>query len=327
MPPEPTPGGAASLRIVSAADLDALLDFPRLIAKLREAFAGSTVVPPRHHHGIGDKGEAVHLLMPAWTDEVPGAGYLGTKIVNVFRGNGRLGLPAVLGSYLLQSGESGMPLALMDGTRLTQWRTAAASGLAADFLARTDSRRLLMVGSGALAPFLVDAHAAVRPIEHVTAWNRRRAGAETFAETLRQRGFDASVSDDLESAVQAADIVSCATLATEPLVQGEWLRPGQHLDLVGAFTFGMREADDEALRRARVYIDTEDAIHEGGDVAIAVRDGTIASEQIVGTLHDLCRGAVQGRRGATDLTLFKSTGTALEDLAAATLVWDRLATG
>lgn len=324
MPPDPTPDSAASLRVVSAADLDALLDFPRLIAKLREAFAGRTVVPARHHHGIGDQDEAVHLLMPAWTEGVPGAGYLGTKIVNIFRGNGRLGLPAVLGSYLLHSGESGAPLALMDGTRLTHWRTAAASGLAADYLARPDSRRLLMVGAGALAPFLVDAHAAVRPIEQVTVWNRRREGAEILAETLRHRGFDASVSDDLESAVRAADVISCATLATEPLVQGAWLQPGQHLDLVGAFTFGMREADDEVLRRARVYIDTEDAIHEGGDVAIAVRDGAIASEQIVGTLHDLCRGAERGRRSATDLTLFKATGTALEDLAAATLVWERL---
>lgn len=325
MPPDPSAGGATSLRVLSAVDLDDILDFPGLITALREAFSGRTIVPSRHHHALGEQGEAVHLLMPAWTDGVPGAGYLGTKIVNVFRGNGRLGLPAVLGSYLLQSGESGAPLAIMDGTRLTHWRTAAASGLAADFLARPDSRRLLMVGAGALAPFLVEAHAAVRPIEQVTVWNRRRAGAEALAETLRLRGFDARVSEDLASDVQAADIISCATLATEPLVRGAWLQPGQHLDLVGAFTFEMREADDEALRRSRVYIDTADAIHEGGDVAIAIRASVIAPEEIAGTLPDLCRGSAHGRGGAADLTLFKSTGTAIEDLAAATLVWKRLA--
>ena len=326
MPPEQ--GGAATgpLLVVSAETIDRALDFARLIEALRTAFVGDMVAPPRHHHTVGAEGHAIHLLMPAWTGGSPGPGaFLGTKIVNVFRDNARLGMSAVLGSYLLQSGETGAPLAVMDGTRLTYWRTAAASGLAADYLARRDSRNLLMVGSGALAPFLVRAHAAVRPIEQIRVWNHRRAGAEALVVALSARGIAASVADDLEAAVRGADVISCATLSSAPLVRGDWLSAGQHVDLVGAFTFAMREVDDTALRRARVFIDTDDATEEGGDVAIAIRDGAIPREAIQATLHQLCRGERSGRVGNDDLTLFKSTGTAIEDLAAAILVWERLA--
>ena len=313
------------LRLVSAEEIDCVLDFPRLVAALRTAFAGGLTAPARHHHEIGPNHQAMHLLMPAWTTDTPGPdAYLGTKIVNVFRGNAALGLPAVLGSYLLQSGASGAPIALMDGTRLTHWRTAAASALAADYLARPDSRHLLVVGAGALAPFLVRAHAAVRPIERVTVWNHRRAGAEALAGRLDGLGFSVVVADDLAPAVAAADVVSCATLSTAPLVLGRWLLPGQHIDLVGAFTFAMREADDEALRRASVFVDTEDAQHEGGDVAIALRDRVLAPADIRGTLHALCSGQAAGRTARSELTLFKSTGAAIEDLAAAMLVWTSL---
>ncbi len=325
MPPDATAAKLDPLRVFSSEAIDGALDFPRLIAALRAAFTGRMVAPQRHHHALGSAHAAIHLLMPAWTGDAPAAGaYLGTKIVNVFRDNRALGLPAVLGSYLLQSGESGAPLAIMDGTRLTHWRTAAASGLAADFLARQDSRHLLMVGAGALAPFLVASHAAVRPIERVTVWNHRLAGAEALAETLRARGFAATAASDLETAVQTADVISCATLSTAPLVHGDWLRPGQHVDLVGAFTLSMREVDDAALRRARIYVDTEDAMDEGGDVAIAMRDGAIGREDIVATLHQLCRGERAGRTTDAETTLFKSTGSAIEDLAAAMLVWESL---
>lgn len=159
------------MRLVSATEIDQSLDFPSLIAALAQAFCGGTVTPMRHHHAIehADGTVGTHLLMPAWApQDTQGVAYLGTKIVNVFPGNGRHGLPAVLGVYVLQSGTTGEPLASMDGTRLTHWRTAAASALAAQFLARGDARRLLIVGAGALAPFLVRAHASVRPIEEVT---------------------------------------------------------------------------------------------------------------------------------------------------------------
>jgi ornithine cyclodeaminase len=315
------------MRWVSAAEIDEVLEFPALIDALARAFVGGFVAPKRHHHAIerADAATATHLLMPAWTtQDTPDGAWLGAKIVNIFPDNGRRGLPAVLGLYVLQSGETGAPLAAMDGARLTHWRTAAASALAARFLARSDARRLLMVGSGALAPFLVRAHAAVRPIDEVAVWNHRRAGAERLAASLEGQGWRIRIADDLESAAREADVISCATLSAAPLIAGAWLTPGQHLDLVGAFNLDMREADDEALRRARVFVDTDAALVEGGDVALALRGGAIDRAHVLGDLGALCRGA-PGRSGAQEITLFKSVGASLEDLAAAMLVWRKLA--
>ncbi|MGA2042480.1 MAG: ornithine cyclodeaminase family protein [Roseiarcus sp.] len=316
------------MRLVSAGEIDAALDFPALIDALALAFAGGTIAPARHHHAIARASgvAASHLLMPAWTGEdAPGGAYLGVKIVNVFPANGALGLPAVLGVYVLQSGATGEPLAVLDGARLTHWRTAAASALAARFLAREDARRLLIVGAGALAPFLARAHAAVRPIEEVTIWNHRPAGAERLAASLAGEGWAVAVAADLEQAARDADVISCATLSAAPLILGAWLRPGQHLDLVGAFNLAMREADDEALRRSRVFVDTDAALSEGGDVALALRAGAIDPAHVVADLGALCRGAA-GRTGLDEITLFKSVGAALEDLAAAMLVWRNLPT-
>jgi ornithine cyclodeaminase/alanine dehydrogenase-like protein (mu-crystallin family) len=314
------------MRLVLATEIDAALDFPSLIDALAAAFRGGTIAPARHHHAIARKGaDATHLLMPAWTGpDAEGGAYLGVKIVNVFPDNGARNLPAVLGTYILHSGETGAPLAAMDGTRLTHWRTAAASALAARFLARADARKLLIVGAGALAPFLARAHAAVRPIEEVTIWNRRAAGAEKLVASLGGQSWRVRVAENLEEAVRAADVISCATLSKAPLIEGAWLRPGQHVDLVGAFNLEMREADDEALRRARIFIDTESALSEGGDVAVALRSGAIERADVIADLGALCRGGA-GRTAANEITLFKSVGAALEDLAAAMLVWRKLA--
>ena len=315
------------MRVVGAEDLDRHLAFPALVAALADAFRGGFAAPTRHHHHMGpeDGPGATHLLMPAWSAGTPRPGaYVGTKIVDVFPDNGRLGLPAVMGVYVLQSGETGAPLAVLDGTRLTHWRTAAVSALGADLLAPPHAARLLLVGSGALAPMLARAHAALRPVSQVAVWNHRPAGAARLAAELRAGGLPAEAVTDLEAAVRAADIVSCATLSTAPLIRGAWLRPGQHLDLVGAFTMGMREADDEALRRARVVVDTPAALTEGGDVAVAIRDGALAREAVV-DLGALCRGEAPGRGSPEEITLFKPVGTAIADLATAILAWERVA--
>jgi ornithine cyclodeaminase len=321
MPPETSQGLAA--RVLAGEEIDRLLDMPGLIEALSAAFRGGIVVPVRHHHEIRHgSAHATHLLMPAWTETAPGPqAFIGTKIANIFPDNAARGLPAVFAAYVLQSGETGAPLAVLDGTRLTLWRTGAASGLAARFLARRDAARLTMVGAGALAPFLVRAHAAVRPIARVTLWNRRREGAERLAAALAGSPWEISVADDLDEAVRQADIISCATLAEAPLVRGAWLSAGTHLDLVGAYNLATREADDEAVRRARVFIDTAAAKTEGGDVALALRGGAIPESHVVGDLADLCTGRKSGRGDPDEITLFKSVGTAIEDLAAAMLVW------
>jgi ornithine cyclodeaminase/alanine dehydrogenase-like protein (mu-crystallin family) len=315
------------MRLINAEDLDERLDFPALIDALAEAFRGGFVAPTRHHHAIERPGAAAatQLLMPAWTTGARGGdAFIGAKIVSVFPDNATRGLPAVHGLYVLQSGDTGAPLAAMDGARLTLWRTAAASALAARFLVRSDARRLLMVGAGALAPFLIRAHRAVRPIAEVAIWNHRRAGAERLAAALAGEGLRVAIADDLQAAARQADVISCATLTSAPLIKGAWLKAGQHVDLVGAFSLQMREVDDEALKRARVFVDTEAALHEGGDVAAALMSGAIDKTHVVADLAALCAGA-KGRGGPEEITLFKSVGSAIEDLAAAMLVWKRMA--
>lgn len=312
------------MRIVGAEDLDRLLDVPALIDAIGDAFASEIVVPVRHHHEMG-KGDtpATHLLMPAWTvGRSPN--FLGTKVVNVFPTNAARGLPSVMGSYLLMSGDTGEPLAVMDGARLTLWRTAAASALASRFLSRPDAERLVMVGAGALAPFLIRAHAAVRLIREVLIWNPRPAKAEMLAASLHLTGVSLRSTTDLEAAVRAADVVTCATLSVEPVVRGAWLAEGAHLDLVGAYRPAMRESDDEAVRRARLFVDTRaGAMKEGGDIVQPLTSGVIGPDRIEADLFDLCRGKAVARE-ANDITLFKSTGTAIEDIAAAMLAWTRL---
>jgi alanine dehydrogenase len=299
-----------------------VLSYETLIEALAEAFRADITAPSRHTHMIPQPSgsEAKLLLMPAWTNS--GERLVGCKVVSVYPDNARVGKPSVYGSYLLMSGDTGETIAYMDGTELTARRTAAASALAARYLAREDASHLLMVGTGALAPHLVRAHRTVRPIGRVTLWNRTRSRAVSTAFALSAAAIETTVADDLEEAVREADIVCCATLSGAPLIRGAWLKKGAHVDLVGAFTPKMREADDEAVRRARVFVDTRAGAPRGsGDIAIPLRKRIIRLKDIQGDLFELCRGKVKGRRRNDEITLFKSVGSAIEDFAAAVLVW------
>ncbi len=312
------------MKVVDAEELNRVLTYPALIEALREAFRADVTVPLRHHHPIARPGaEAMVLLMPAWTGgEGSAQPFLGCKIVTVFPDNAKLQRPSIYGSYMLMSGETGEPLAVMDGTTLTAWRTACASALAASYLAREDAAHLVMIGAGALAPHLVRAHASVRPIRRVTLWNRTRTRAVQTAFGLSVGGLEVEVTDDLEAAVRGADIVSCATLSATPIVRGKWLKKGAHVDLVGAYTPRMRESDDDAIRKSRVYVDTRaGALKEGGDIVQPMKSGVLKKDGVRGDLFELCRGEAKGRSGNLQITLFKSVGTAIEDLAAAMLVW------
>lgn len=304
---------------LDAAALAARLPRRELIDALDTAFRLDTRVPPRQHYAVSEsaEGTASLLVMPAWR-----AGAMGVKIVTVFPHNALLGLGAVNASYTLLDAGTGQPLATMDGSELTYRRTGAASALAARYLARTDAARLLMVGTGALAPHVIESHAVVRAISEVRIWGRNPVRARSLAARLQAASpactFEAC--EDLEAAVRWADIVSCATLSTNPLVQGVWLRPGQHVDLIGSFRPEMREADEEALLLADLYVDTrEGALSESGELVQAIAAGAITAADIRGELAELARGTVQGRVNPRQITLFKSVGTAIEDLAAATL--------
>ncbi len=304
--------------------VDRALPYPSLIEALREVFAAGIEAPVRHHHEIprGGAEPATLLLMPAWRPDRE----IGVKLVTVFPDNERVtGRPSVQAVYLLFDGRSGEPRALMDGTALTLRRTAAASALAARFLAREDASSLLVIGAGALAPHLVRAHAAVRPLRRITVWNRTAERARELAATLAGEGFEARAVEDRLAAIEEADIVSCATMSRTPLVPGERVRPGTHVDLVGAFRPDMRESDDALLRRAAVYLDTmAGALAEAGDILLAIASGALSRERIRGDLYGLCQGRVPGRRDAREITVFKSVGSAIEDLAAAALVAARL---
>ncbi|OUM00157.1 ornithine cyclodeaminase family protein [Variovorax sp. JS1663] len=294
------------------------LAFDRLVPALRAAFAEDTQVPPRHVHTVEagtDRGTV--LIMPAWSE----AGYLGIKTINIFPGNGARGLPGLHATYVLYDAHTGVPLAMMDGNEITAHRTAAASALGAAFLARQDARRLLVLGTGRVARLLPAAHASVREIDQVQVWNHRPEGAEALAAQWRNEGWNAQAATDLEAAVREADVVSCATLATAPLVKGEWLAPGSHLDLIGSFTPQMREADPACFAGASTFVDTEEALTKAGDLLDAIAAGTLARDAVQATLSDLCRSRHGGRANATERTVFKAVGSALEDLAAATLVW------
>jgi ornithine cyclodeaminase len=314
-----------ALRIVTADEINRVLRYDTLVDALAEAFCADIAAPEKIAHMIPlpSGSEAKLLLMPSWTET--GERLIGCKIVSVFPDNVKTGRPAVHGSYLLISGDTGETLAMMDGTALTAWRTACASALAARYLAREDASHLVMIGAGALAPHLVRAHCAVRPIRQVTLWNRTRSRAVSTAFALSASGLEPAIADDLEDAVRDADIVSCATLSPTPLVRGAWLKKGAHLDLVGAYLPAMREADDDAVRRARVYVDSRATAPKGsGDIAIPLKKKVLAQKDIQGDLFELCRGKAKGRKRKDEITLFKSTGLALEDLAAATLVWNAL---
>ena len=306
----------ATTPVIDAARTASALPFDALIAALRAAFARGAVAPQRHHHPIarphGDDGTL--LVMPAWQGDS-----LGVKIATVFPANNARGLPSVFSTYLLCDGATGQPLALLDGDVITARRTIAISALAASLLAREDAASLLIVGSGRIARLAPAAFATMRPIRHVAVWNRDPAKAEMLAAQFRADGVDAEAAHSLEAAAAQADIISCATPSTAPLIRADWLRPGTHLDLIGSFTPAMREADDACFARGRVYVDTPDALAEAGDLTGPIASGVLRAGDI-GLLADLCAGRVPGRRSRDDFTIFKAVGTAVADLVAATLV-------
>ena len=299
------------VRVYSAAEVHAALPWAALARALEAAFIAGAHVPLRHAHALS--ADDTLLLMPAWNLRL-----IVLKLVTVIPSAGA----TVQASLLVADRASGEPLALLDGEALTLRRTAATSALAAARLARDDVDTLLIVGSGRLAGWMARAHSALRPgLRRVLVWGRRADAAAALAHTLACEGLPAAAAPELEAATRAAGIVCCATTSDAPLVRGTWLAPGSHLDLVGAFTPHMREVDDTAVAHSRIVVDTyAGAIAEAGDLVQPLANGTIRREHVLAELAELLRGERVGRGGRDDITLFKSVGTGLEDLAAAELV-------
>ena len=302
------------MKWISAEELADLAPYKDIVEALREGFRAEIETPVRHHHDTSPV--TTLLLMPAWSKQ-----FTGLKTVTVKTDNSVLGLPTVQGAYLLIENATGTPVAMMDGTELTRRRTAAAGALASDYLSRKDSSTLLVVGAGALGAHFVRAHACVRPIKTVLIYNRTVEKSKVLADELSAENFTTKVVTDLESAMAEADIISGITSSTQAIIKGAWLKPGTHIDLAGAFKPTMRETDAEAVGCSRVYVDTrEGAEAEAGDLIQAQAEGQFEFSNVQGDLFELCRGTMMGRKTESEITLFKSCGTALEDLATAVMV-------
>lgn len=311
------------MKYIEAEEIEQLLSYDELIPKINEAFAQHYNIPMRHHHQYPNPKEGMEstlLLMPAWDN----GENLGVKIVNVSPNNSKHNLPSIQGLYIYFDLQTGTPKALMDAKKLTVKRTAAASALASQYLSRADSQSLLVIGTGALSAELIQAHCAVRPITEVLVWGRSEEKAQTVVDSVKIDGVNIKTIGTIEKGMEQADIISCATLSPTALVLGKNLKPGQHLDMIGAYKPDMREMDDEVLAMADVYVDNlEGATKETGDLAIPIANGTFKVEDIKADLFELAQGKKEVKRLQETITCFKSVGHALEDLAAATLAFDK----
>lgn len=309
---------------IDAQFIETRTHYPDLIDALEQGFASDKIqVPLRHHHDFPNPAasqDSTMLLMPAWQPDHRS----GVKVVVVSPDNGNHNLPAIQGFYMLFDVATGSPKALVDAKKLTAKRTAAASVLAAKYLAKPSSASLLVVGTGALAPELILAYTSLFDITEVTIWGRDIQKAKRLSDEFASSQYSCSVASDLKEAVSKVDIISCATLSSTPLIDGAWLKAGQHLDLIGAYKPDMREANDRAIEKASVFVDTfEGGLKESGDIVIPMNNGTLTSSDIHADLFGLCRGTHPGRAQDEEITLFKSVGHALEDLVAANYYFDQ----
>ena len=310
------------MRFIDKDEIKKVLDFPSLIEALRVAFISDIKVPSRHHHDFGNPKAGIDstlLLMPAWEESES----LGVKIVTVSPNNAKYDLPAIQGIYLLMDAEKGTIEALIEGKSLTAKRTASASALASSYLSRKDASSMLMIGTGALSSELIRAHASVRDIKDVYIWGRNKSKAQKIADELKDE-FNIKAIDNIEDQISNVDIISCATLSVEPLVFGKYLKEGQHVDLVGSYKPNMREADDELIKTVDIYIDSDMAKKETGDLKTPLESNTISEDDIKADLFQLTREENPGRTSDSSITLFKSVGHGLEDLTAAKLVKEKL---
>ncbi|MEJ8567774.1 ornithine cyclodeaminase family protein [Wenzhouxiangellaceae bacterium CH-27] len=310
------------MKVISANEVNGSLSYPALIDTIEQAFAGPFTMPPRTVFPLDEhaSGHEAFALLPAWTDR-----FIGVKAFTYFPDNPAPDYRSLYSKILLFERAHGIPLALVDGTSVTYWRTAAVSALASRFLSRDDSKTLLLVGTGNLAPYLVAAHASVRPLEQVLVWGRDSSKADSLVHRLcaRHPDLQVQVAPSVETACQRADIVVCATGSPEPLVEGAWIREGSHTDFIGNHHATKRECDTALVLRSRVYVDSrENCLREAGEILVPIAEGVFSEDRIAGQLADLCAGNAPLREDPKEITLFKSVGSALSDLVAAGLAYD-----
>ena len=311
------------MKFVDADTVHRMLDYPGLVEGLRAAHRRAS---PRSDALVMDEpdgGDNKFVSLVAWAAQE----VIAVKLVGVFPSNLALQppQPSVQGLVAVFDGKTGAPILAADGAALTFRKTAADSALGASFLAREDAEVLLVVGAGGLAPHVILAHTSVRPsIKRVLIWNRTAARAEALAREMQIEGVLISAVRDLDSALPEADVISCVTMSTDPLVRGHLLKPGAHVDLIGAYLPTMREADDETIRRGRVFVDSRTGMEGAGDLFQPVKRGLFAWADVQADHFELCTGAKAGREGLNEITVFKNVGGGHLDLFTARHLGERL---
>ena len=308
--------------IISADQITSTIDYPLLVQALKKGLIEDITTPMRKHYNLNYKQDVLDptlLLMPAWQVKK----YIGIKLVTIFPENKIK--PSIQGSYLLIDGQDGSNLCMLEAKKLTTRRTAAISALMSSYLSRKDAKTLLMIGTGNLAPELIQAHCAIRPINKIIIWGRNSEKSKTLASQMKSIfDVDLKISEDLNTSCQEADIISAATMSEQPLIYGQYVNPGTHVDLVGSYKPTMREGDDSLIRKSSVFVDTiEGATQESGDLVIPLANQALKLSDIKATMHDLCRGKHPGRKSPDEITWFKSVGHASEDLIAAYTIYER----
>lgn len=310
------------MRIFDARSTAMLLPCDALVEGLRSGLSELIEVPERQHHRmeVAGRDDRTLITMPAWGPE----GTLGVKLVNIVPDNRARGRPAIAAVYALFDPATGCPTVLLDGPELTARRTAAVSALAADYLAPRRIGSHLIVGAGAVASHLAEAYAAVREVDRTLVWARNRDQSRALVQRLVDAGHRAECADDLETAAGEADIVSCATMASEPVLRGRWLKPEVHVDLIGAYLPHMREADDEVLQGAHIWVDSlPGGLEDAGELAIPLKSGAIERAALRGDLRQLTAMPRQAQQ-RRPRTVFKSVGNARWDFLCASTALDRL---
>jgi len=309
------------MKIIDNKIIDAIFGYEKMVKALHQIFISKFTMPLRHHHFYSTESgeENALILMPAWTDK-----YLGCKQVIVAPKNSEKNLPAIHALYTLFDAETGEPLLQLDASKLTSIRTACTSALAAKYLARKDANNLLVIGSGSVAHHLVQAHSVIRNYNEINVWARNKEKGKQLVEKLKDSGYhQVNFIDDLEQGIRNADVISSATLSKEPIIKGEWINEGCHLDLIGSHTPFTREADDEAIMKSSIFVDSrEGALHETGELAIPISKRILDPGNVKADIVELCKELFPGRTDEKEITLFKSAGLAIEDLAAALLVYE-----
>ena len=314
-----------NMLIIPSEQISQYLAYDKLIEGLRNLFISDYTMPLRHHHFYTnrDGDQNTLILMPVWNQD-----YIGMKQVTVAPGNAKEGQPSIYAQYILSDARTGQPLAMMNAAELTSRRTACTSALASSFLSRRDSENLLVVGGGGVARHLIQAHLAVRSFKKISVWMRNPEKLAMFVDQLLTEGIQVQAVTNLEQAARCADVISCATLSKTPVIKGEWVKPGTHLDMIGSHKPDTRETDDDAIRKSSIFVDSRiGALHETGELALPIADGILSESDVKADIVELVKGMYQGRKTDQEITLFKSAGLAVEDLAAALLVYQNFKDG